>query len=81
MRAAASRSNSLQTEHASLAGGLGFYHLAVRNSATSNVLHLLFADRSGEDYRAVADDPTVAPEFVEVRRADVITALVNGAFA
>jgi len=34
MRAAASRSNSPQTEHASVAGGLGFYHLAVRNTFT-----------------------------------------------
>jgi hypothetical protein len=75
---AASRRNSPQTEHTSLAGGLGFYHLEVRNSATSKMLHLLFADRSGEEYRSVADDPTVAAEFVEVRRADVVTALVNG---
>jgi hypothetical protein len=75
---AASRRNSPQTEHTSLAGGLGFYHLAIRNSASSNVLNFLFADRSGEDYRAVADDPSVAAEFVEVYRADVITVLVNG---
>ena len=75
---AVSRRNSPQTEHTSLASGVGFYHLGVRNSATPSALHLLFADRSGEDYRSAADDPTVATEFVEVRRADVITALVNG---
>ncbi len=75
---AASRRNSPQTEHTSLASGLGFYHLGVRNEATSKMPHLLFADRSGEDYRSVADDPTVAAEFMEVRRADVVTALVNG---
>jgi hypothetical protein len=75
---AVSRRNSPQTEHTSLASGLGFYHLGVRDGATSKILHLLFADRSGEDYRTVADDPNVAGEFVEVRRADVVTALVNG---
>jgi hypothetical protein len=67
-----------QTEHTSLASGLGFYHLGVQNRATSKFLDLLFADRSGEDYRSVSDDPSVAADFVEIRRAEIITALVNG---
>jgi len=50
----------------------------VRSGESSNILNLLFADRSGEDYRSVADDPSVATEFVEVCRAEIITALVNG---
>lgn len=75
---ATSRRNSPQTEHTSLASGLGFYHLGIRKDEASNMLQLLLADRSGEDYRSVADDPANASEFVELRRADVITALVNG---
>jgi len=75
---ASSRRVSPQTEHTSLSSGLGFYHLGILNRAESKTCHLLFADRSGEEYRAVADDPTVAAQFVEIPRADVITALVNG---
>lgn len=75
---AVSRRNSPQTEHTSLASGLGFYHLRLRNRSTSKMFGVLFADRSGEDYRSVADDPRAAVEFVEVRRAEVIVALVNG---
>jgi hypothetical protein len=75
---AVSRRGSPQTEHTSLASGLGFYHLGVRNEATLKTIHLLFADRSGEDYRSVADDPTVAAEFLEIHRADIVTVLVNG---
>jgi hypothetical protein len=41
-------------------------------------LQLLLADRSGEDYRSVADDPANALDFVEIRRADSILIMVNG---
>jgi hypothetical protein len=41
-------------------------------------MQLLLADRPGEDYRSVADDPRNASEFVEIRRADSLTILVNG---
>lgn len=75
---AVSRRNSPETEHTSLATGLGFYHLSVQHAAGLKTTHLLFADRSGEDYGSVADNPRVATTFAEVRRADVITILVNG---
>ena len=75
---AASRRTSPESEHTSLASGLGFYHLAMRKAASSNILHLLLADRSGEDYRSAADDPSISGEFVEIRRADTVAVLVNG---
>ena len=73
---AASRRNTPQTEHTHRGSGVAFYHLGiVRNG---NFVQLLLADRPGEDYREVADDPTNASEFVEIRRADSILIMVNG---
>lgn len=60
-------------------GGFGFYHLGVRDVSSGRSLDLLLADRTGEQYRPVADNPSVAAELVEVKRADVITVLVDGA--
>ena len=76
---AVSRRTSPETEHTGLASGLGFYHLLLERLDTTQKFQILLADRSGEDYRSVADDPASAAAFVEIRRADVITVLVNGA--
>lgn len=75
---AVSQRNSPETEHTSLATGLGFYHLSIQNATDLKAIHLLFADRSGEEYGSVADDPSILVTFPEVQRADVITVLVNG---
>jgi hypothetical protein len=50
----------------------------MRNGTDLKRRNVLIADRSGEDYRSVADDPSISAEFIEVRRADTITVLVNG---
>lgn len=73
---AVSRRNTPQTEHTHLGSGVGFYHLGITDDG--NFMQLLLADRPGEDYRSVADDPSNALEFVEIRRADSILVMVNG---
>lgn len=57
-------------------GEVRFYHLDVRRDAT--LQSLLIADRSGEEYEEVADLAANATEMFELRRADVITVLVDG---
>ncbi len=57
---------------------LSFYHLQVAMGPEAKQRGLLLADRSGEDYRAVVDDPAAARGLSEVRRADVLTVLVDG---
>ncbi len=75
---AASLRNIPKTEHTPFGSGVGFYHLALRNNETPDIVNLLMADRSGEEYQSVADDISVATSFFEVHRADLITILVNG---
>jgi hypothetical protein len=75
---AASLRKTPQTEHTNLGSGVGFYHLALRDGRTPDLVNVLFADRPGEDYRSAADDPSNAASFAEVRRADCITVLVTG---
>jgi hypothetical protein len=58
-------------------GQFGFYHLGLNN--TSRPIDLLIADRSGEEYRRVADRPSEAADLMEVRRADTLTVLLDGA--
>ncbi|WP_099207059.1 TRAFAC clade GTPase domain-containing protein [Xanthomonas citri] len=57
-------------------GEVRFYHLDVlRNGLLKS---LLIADRSGEEYEEVADLTANATSMFELRRADVITVLVDG---
>ncbi|AUQ49032.1 hypothetical protein PhaeoP83_00724 [Phaeobacter inhibens] len=57
-------------------GEVRFYHIDVRrNDALQS---LLIADRSGEEYEEVADLAANATDMFELRRADVITILVDG---
>ena len=57
-------------------GEVRFYHIDVRHDGA---LHsLLIADRSGEEYEEVADLAANATGMFELRRADVITVLVDG---
>lgn len=57
-------------------GEVRFYHIDVRRNGA---LHsLLIADRSGEEYEEVADLAANAAGMFELRRADVVTILVDG---
>jgi hypothetical protein len=73
---AASLRNAPTMEHTQR-GGVGFFHLALQQNA-GRARDLLLGDRNGEDYRTVTDDTSIAKEFYEVHRANVITMLVNG---
>jgi hypothetical protein len=59
-------------------GTFGLYHLGIADTALEYSLDLLLGDRSGEEYKLVADDPAVARKYAEIARADVITILVDG---
>jgi hypothetical protein len=53
-----------------------FYHIDVRRDGA--LQSLLIADRSGEEYEEVADLAANATAMFELRRADVVTVLVDG---
>lgn len=57
-------------------GEVRFYHIDVRRDCA--LQSLLIADRSGEEYEEVADLAANATGMFELRRADVITVLVDG---
>jgi hypothetical protein len=59
-------------------GEVSFYHLEIGGGAAGERLVLLLGDRAGEEYRAAADDVTVAVSFLEISRADTLTVLVDG---
>ncbi len=54
-----------------------FYHAALSRPG-GPVLDLVIADRNGEDYSTAVDDVSAVEEFVEIRRADTITFLIDG---
>jgi hypothetical protein len=72
-----SRRGMPHTERTSAGADATFFHLDLR-PMDGDVLSLFIADRSGEDYLAVADDLARSAGFFELRRADVLTVLVNG---
>lgn len=57
-------------------GEVRFYHIDVQRDGA--LQSLLIADRSGEEYEEVADLAANATDMFELRRADVITVLVDG---
>ncbi|MBB2199746.1 hypothetical protein HLH44_20340 [Gluconacetobacter sp. 1c LMG 22058] len=57
-------------------GEVRFYHIDFRRDGV--LQSLLIADRSGEEYEEVADLAANATGMFELRRADVITVLVDG---
>ncbi|WP_294642966.1 hypothetical protein [uncultured Aureimonas sp.] len=60
-------------------GDARYYHLDLRPTGGGAIIGLLLADRAGEEYVAVASDVVDAAPLFEVRRADVVTLLVDGA--
>ena len=57
-------------------GEVRFYHIDVRRDGA--IQSMLIADRSGEEYEEVADLAVNATGMFELRRADVVTVLVDG---
>ena len=74
---AASRRDASHTERTIAGAEATFLHLDLRPS-DGEVVSLFIGDRSGEDYLAAADDLARTGDFFEIRRADVVTLLVNG---
>ena len=74
---AASRRGAPHTERTTAGVDATFFHLDLREEG-AEVVSLFIGDRSGEDYLAAADNLSRADEFFELRRADVVTLLVNG---
>lgn len=60
-------------------GEVLFYHLDLCEGDANERVALLLADRSGEEYSDVGDDINAAANLDEIRRADVITILIDGA--
>lgn len=73
----ASRRGTPHTERTTAGADATFFHLDLRED-WAEIVSLFIGDRSGEDYLAAADDLSRAGEFFELRRADVVTLLVNG---
>ncbi|MEH2612948.1 TRAFAC clade GTPase domain-containing protein [Bradyrhizobium sp. AZCC 1693] len=59
-------------------GEVTFYHLDVQRDGEADIVSLLLADRSGEEYEEVADDMANGHSMSELRRADTVTVLVDG---
>ena len=72
-----SRRGKPHTERTSAGADVTFFHLDLCSRA-GEIVSLFIGDRSGEDYLAAADDLANAEAFYELRRADVVTVLVNG---
>ena len=75
-RAASRRTtpNTARTER----GEVRFYHLELVDTDSGAVPSVLLGDRAGEEYLETRSNPMSAQEFPELRRADVLTLLVDG---
>lgn len=59
-------------------GEVRFYHLELVDTDSGAVPSVLLGDRAGEEYLETRSNPLSAKEFPELRRADVLTLLVDG---
>lgn len=59
-------------------GGVRFFHLEIGETGGCDNLALLLGNRSGEEYREVADAVSTASTLSEVLRADCLTVLIDG---
>lgn len=72
-----SRREMPHMERTSAGADATFFHLDLLPT-DGELVSLFIADRSGEDYLAVADDLGRSASLFELRRADTLTVLVNG---
>lgn len=75
---AASRRTIPHTERTSRGVDATFFHLDLYQEG-AGITSLFIGDRSGEDYLAATDQISQADHFFEIRRADCVTLLVDGA--
>lgn len=72
-----SRRQMPHMERTSAGADASFFHLDLLPTG-DELVSLFIADRSGEDYLAIVDDLGRSGSLFELRRADVLTVLVNG---
>lgn len=60
-------------------GEVEFYHLQVGGGYIEGCIHLLLGDRAGEEYREAVTDLELLRQLHEVKRADTLVFLVDGA--
>lgn len=75
---AVSRRTVPHTERTSRGADATFFHLDLFQEDVG-LTSLFIGDRSGEDYLAITDQISQTDQLFEIRRADCITLLVNGA--
>lgn len=75
---AASKRAEPHTARTTVGADATFFHLDL-NQGEAGIISLFIGDRSGEDYLGANDEIALADQFFEIRRADCITLLVNGA--
>jgi hypothetical protein len=68
-----------RTPHNPLPGGVGFYHLCLKDRVQGTLTDYLLADRTGEDYQNASSDSAMFSKFPELKRADCISVLIDGA--
>lgn len=69
--------NAVPKTERTLLTSVKFYHAALCRPGEA-MLDIIVADRNGEDYGAAADDTNLVQDFVEIRRADTISFLIDG---
>lgn len=74
---AASKGNTPSVNRTPIAVDPIFYHLCIAND-NEKLSHLLFADRSGETYEQLKNEPGSTMSFLELKRANIINILVDG---
>lgn len=76
---AQSQARMPDTPRTSSYDGLRFFHLGLSEKTLRQRMDLLISERAGEVYREARDRPAMALELVEVRRANIIVLIVDGA--
>ena len=59
-------------------GEVRFYHLDLVDADSGTMPCVLLGDRAGEEYLETRSNPLSAQDFPELRRADVLTLLIDG---
>jgi hypothetical protein len=59
-------------------GDATYFHLDLLAAGCQDKRAALLANRSGEDYMDAQSDPSLAKDYVELHRADVLTVLADG---
>lgn len=76
---AISRADIPDTPRTSARDGVRFFHLALSKGGSQPRADLLISERAGEAYRDARDTPSLAKDLIEIRKADIIVLILDGA--